>query len=430
MTKDEKLLSVDIVKEWTLQISDVFQKISIFVSTDQPVIGTILKELHKEVSYVENKKSKIVFVGRPRMGKSYITNYTLFKDLLRPEDLGIYPCPTSPGLQSTTKIPVKFVESVSNTIRFSVTTCSMNEYILRVHREMKDGDKKLEDFGLVEGYKMMDTEDSTIQRIFHWMQQQENHSTYNHHKVFELSNIEEGIKKSHEIINDITNFSKPYYRIWETAVDMIILSIPNPRLHKREIIDVPGLSETNFRADKIIDACKDCDMVVFVAGGESGCTLQDLYMLDTYNIINDTMTHPPFPIVIINETRSNRIPRGPNEYIDTINKSGDEENVPLTFLESIKHRFLSDCRSDSTVNSKSLFSQIITDHREPMFEELREHTSPMIFYPYFDEYNSVDVFWDYINKGDSGTKNHLIRNRCIRKIQLAVSCLYTLLNQL
>lgn len=104
------------------------------------------------------------------MGKSYITNYTLFYGLLKPEDLGKYPCPTSPGLQSTTKIPVKFVESNSNTIRLSVIVCNMNEYILRVHREMKDGDKKLEEFGLVEGYKMMDTDNSATQRIFHWMQ--------------------------------------------------------------------------------------------------------------------------------------------------------------------------------------------------------------------------------------------------------------------
>lgn len=107
------------------------------------------------------------------------------------------------------------------------------------------------------------------------------------HKVFELSNIEEGIKKSYEIINDITNFSRPYLRIWETAVDMIIISIPNDKLRLKEIIDVPGLSETNFRAKKIIDACQDSDIVVFVAGGESGCTLQDLHMLDSYNIIND-----------------------------------------------------------------------------------------------------------------------------------------------
>lgn len=110
--------------------------------------------------------------------------------------------------------------------------------------------------------------------------------TYSH-KVFETSNIAEGLKKSHQIIANMTNYSAPYHRMWETAIDLIVIAIPNPKLKLRSVIDIPGLTEINFRANKIIRSCENIDIVVFVGDGNSACTIQDIQSLETYNIIND-----------------------------------------------------------------------------------------------------------------------------------------------
>lgn len=68
---------------------------------------------------------------------------------------------------------------------------------------------------------------------------------------------------------------------------MIIISLPNDKLHLKSFMDIPGLTEINFRSKKITKACEKVDIVVFVCDNHSACTLQDLEVLDTYEIIKD-----------------------------------------------------------------------------------------------------------------------------------------------
>lgn len=131
----------------------------------------------------------------------------------------------------------------------------------------------------------------------------------------------------------------------------------------------------------------------------------------------------------MNETRSNNTPRGPHTIIDEI-KSPSGEVVQLTYLESIKHRFLTDCRSDATINSRCLFSNIMNDTRELLFNSLRKNISPIIFYPSYENYNTYEQFWNFVETGDILKRNAMLRDDVIRNVRLVISCLSTVLKQL
>lgn len=103
------------------------------------------------------------------MGKSFITNSIVSKGFLPDEELGKYPCPTSSGLQPATRIPVKFVYSKSNTLRFSINVCPLIEFIERVKYEMKEENMSIESFDLSKDFRLSENAVPENRRIYEWM---------------------------------------------------------------------------------------------------------------------------------------------------------------------------------------------------------------------------------------------------------------------
>lgn len=163
----ETVLTVGEVKKWVDRLRETHNEISGF-TTKEP-IGNILKKLEVSIEKVENYVVNIGFCGRPRMGKSYMTNCIVANGFLPEEDLGKYPCPTASGLQPATRIPVKFVYSESNTLRFSVNVCSFPEYKERVRYELKEENMSIESFELTKEFKLVPNVSPENQRIFEWM---------------------------------------------------------------------------------------------------------------------------------------------------------------------------------------------------------------------------------------------------------------------
>lgn len=170
---DDSILKVNEAKDWVSILYSAYKNVSEFL-IEEP-IGEIFKKLDCILKHVENYPIQIAFCGRPRVGKSYILNYLMTEQLGKEHNIskliGHYPCPTSPGLQPTTRIPVKFEQSDNHSIKLSVKVCHMKEYIKRVQYEMKEG-YSIDEFGLNKDFtKRLSSNDETNQ-IFEWMNDQ------------------------------------------------------------------------------------------------------------------------------------------------------------------------------------------------------------------------------------------------------------------
>lgn len=167
---DDSILTVYEVKDWVSKLFSTYKNVSDFL-IEEP-IGDIFTKLQQILSHVENYPMQIAFCGRPRVGKSYILNYLMTEQLglknNKSRMIGHYPCPTSPGLQPTTRIPVKFIQSSNHSIKLSVMVCQMKEYIKRVQYELKEG-YSFDEFGLNKDYTKRFSVNKEIEQIFEWM---------------------------------------------------------------------------------------------------------------------------------------------------------------------------------------------------------------------------------------------------------------------